>query len=325
MSDFPASYEGRNLQLDLNQKHQLSSLFTGVWGLNIQRFSYEEAEVISFEDSQFGLTDAFASLFYEGRSGLTVHGGLRLNHHSEYGSKIVYNLNPSYLFDLGKDIQVKALASVATSYITPTGFQLYSIYGNTDLGPEESLNMEAGGSFYFKEKLTFNMVYFSREETEAIDFVSVFDEDGNYVAGFYQNIEGTRQVNGVETDIIFQASENISFAANYSYVTTDDLTSFYRIPKNKAGASVNYSLLDNTHISLSYNYTGDRRLFDYGSGEEVVMDSFGLLDLFVRHEFLNDKLRIYGSVNNMTDEDFIAIYGFTTRGRTYSVGINYQF
>lgn len=325
ISSFPVAYKGRNLQVDLNQKHRISNSFTGFWGVNLQNFSYDQRETISFEDTKFTLADPYASLFYENSSGLNIHAGLRFNTHSEYGSKLVYNLNPSYLWNLSDKVYLKLLASVASSYITPSGFQLFSSFGNPELNPEESLNYEFGTSLYVANGLSINLVHFRRDETNAIDFVSEFDADGNFTGGAYQNIEGSRKVNGFETDIEFRLAKSMAIGVHYSFVETDDISTFYRIPKNKVGFKVDYTPFESTTISLKYNHTGMRTIFDFGAGEEVELDSYGLLDLYVQQKFMNDRFTLHAAVNNLTDEDFVAIYGFTTRGRTFNLGLNYAF
>ncbi len=324
ISNFPTAYEGKNLQLDLNQSHQITSTIKGLWGLNYQSLAYSQDESIDFEDSKFSLLDPYASFFYEPNTGLNIHLGARLNMHSEYGSKFVYNFNPSYLIGLSTTAQIKLLASVSTSYITPTGYQLFSAFGNPELTPEESFNLEFGGSLYLNKSLVFNAVYFVRNEENAIDFVSQFDDAGNWIGGAYENLEGERKVTGYEMDLSYAASEQVSFSVNYSHVTTDDISTFYRIPKDKMGATVNLTL-KNTAMTVKYNYTGKRTTFDFNTGEEIELDSYGLLDIYAQQKIVEGKLTFYGSVNNLFDADFVSIYGFTTKGINYNVGLKYTF
>ena len=324
-SSLPTASEGKNLQLDLSQKHQLSGTLTGFWGINAQNFAYDERASVDFDDTRFTLIDPYASLFFENNSGLNIHAGVRLNRHTEYGSQFVYNLNPGYLFSVADNLSVKLLASVATGYITPTGFQLFSPGGNADLDAEKSLNLEFGGSLYLDDGFTLNLVYFTREETNAIDFVGEFDAEGEFTGGSYENNSGMRDVKGFETDLTFSVTEELSFSANYAYVTTDDITTFYQIPKNKYGAMVNYAPFEQTSLSLKYNYTGKRTIFDFYTASEVNLGSYGLFDLYVQQKFQKTKLAVYGAVNNLANEDFVAIYGYTTRGRTCTIGLNYNF
>ncbi|AWW29028.1 TonB-dependent receptor [Echinicola strongylocentroti] len=326
ISSFPSEYKGRNLQLDLTQEHQIVSGLKGLWGVNLQQLSYEQPGELAFDNNQFTLLDPYASFFYEAASGFNVHAGARVNTHSEYDAKFIYNVNPSYLFEVSDQVTAKILASVATSYVTPTLYQLNSPdYGNDALNPEESLNYEQGISFYVGDEFTFNLVHFTRDESSPIEFVSLFDETGNYIGGEYQNTTDKRRVEGFEADFTWMVNQYFSMSANFAHVSTDKPETFYRVPKSKWGLVFNASPAEDTQVTLKYNFTSQRTVYDYGVGGAFDLDSYGLVDLFVQQAVLDNKLNIYGGVNNLLDEDFTAIYGYTTRGRNFSIGARYQF
>jgi len=325
ISSFPSVNNGQNLQLDLTNRHKINTELIGVWGVNSQLFSYEQEGVIDFEDTKFSIVDPYASLFFESKYGFNVHVGGRLNIHSEYDSKFVYNINPSYLFTTIDNIKLKLSASVASTYITPTGYQLFSSYGNPDLNPEESVNFEFGTSLYLGKSLVFNIAYFNRNEKSAIGFVSEFDGDGNFIGGAYQNLDTDREVNGVEMDLSMTVSDKVSFALNHTNVFTDEVSTFYRIPEDKWGASINVNPSKNSVINLKYNYTGERTIFDFASSNEIDLDSYGLFDIYAQQKLLDGKFVLYGALNNALDKDFVSIYGFTTRGRNYNIGVKYNF
>lgn len=325
ISQYPTAYKGKSFQLDLHQKHQFNNSITGLWGLNSQTFSYQQDESLDFEDTNFSLLDPYASLFYSGNSGFNIHIGGRLNTHSVYDAKFIYNINPSYLFKVSDNIKIKVLASASTSYITPTGYQLYSNYGNTELLPEEYFNLEFGGAVYINKNLSLNMVYFDRTEKDAIDFFNIYDSDGNWIGGQYGNLDTEREVTGFEFDFSYSISEKVSIAGNYSHAKAEDPTTFYRIPNDKYGATLNLNLFKNNSITAKYNYTGTRTIFDYGSYAELELESYGLFDLYAQQNILKKKVIIYGAVNNLFDTDFDSIYGFTTKGINYNIGASFNF
>ena len=325
ISSYPTEYAGRNFQWDITNTHKLAGNLKGLWGVNIQNFAYEQPGIIEFDKSKFNLIDPYASVFYTPNNGFNMHLGARMNSHSEYGSKFVYNINPSYLFRVNNKFRIKLLATVSTSFITPTGYQLYSDYGNLDLKPEESLNIEFGSSFYLKENLKLNIVYFERSEENAIDFVSKFDPSGNWIGGAYENLTSERDVNGFEMDVTYLISDNVSISANYSHAEADDPTTFYRIPNDKYGAVLNINLMENSAVTAKYHFTGERTIFDYWSFSEMDLDSYGLFDLYVQQSFFNENLLVYGALNNAFDTDFVSVYGFTTKGRNFNVGLKYNF
>lgn len=320
-SSFPSQNKGRNLQADLVQEHKISDNIKGLWGINLQRFSYKQEGVSEFSDNKFTILDPYASLFFENNTGLNVHVGIRLNTHSEYGNKFIYNLNPSYLIDLNDEVKIKVIASLSTAYITPSLFQLYSSFGNTNLKPEESLNYEGGFSLYLNSTLTFNTVYFVRDEKDPIGFDFTLG-----TMGAYNNLTTDRTVKGIETSLQWKINEVFSASANYSYAEADEESTFYRIPNTKIGLTLNAQTQSGTSISAKFLHTGARQTQDFATfpANIVDLDSYNVVDLYVGQNVLNDRLRVFGAINNALDADFVGIYGFTTRGRNFNIGVSYQ-
>ena len=326
ISNFPSKYTGKNIQADLTHEHQLIDDLKVLWGVNFQNLTFEQEQVSEFDDSKFTIIDPYASVFYSTDYGLNVHAGVRLNTHSDYDMNFLYNVNPSFLFKINDDVKLKLLASVATSYITPSLYQLNSeFYGNQDLEPESSLNYEAGLALYISDKFTLNGSYFIREETNPIDFVSIFDDFGNYIAGQYQNVTNDRKVKGFEVDFNYKPISILSISANYANVTTDDITTFYRIPEDKFGATLAVTPFETTQVTLSFNHTGKRTIFDFNSFSELELDNFNQLDVNLQQDILKDKVIVYTSVRNILDDDFIGVYGFNSRGINFTLGGKYRF
>jgi len=325
-SSFPLNYTGRNFQLDLNNKHSLRNSVTGFWGVHVQRMAFDQDQAITFEDSKFSSVAPYASVLYQLSQELNIHAGFRYNQHSEYGSKLVYNVNPSYAFSIANASKIKFYASVATSYITPTGFQLFSLFGNPELGPEESLNYEIGVSLLNGNGLNWNAAYFTREEDNTIGFVSEFDDEGNFIGGAYQNVVMSRTVSGIETDMQYDINNKFSLSGHYTFLNApENASDFYRIPQNKGGIALEIKPIEKALINLKYSLVGTRKIFNFGSFSEIELESYTLIDLYAQYQLLESKLKIYGSLNNVLDKDFVGVYGFTTRGRNVTVGLRYDF
>lgn len=325
-SSFSSKYTGKNIQADLTHEHQIINDLKVLWGVNFQDLTFEQDQVSEFKDSKFTIIDPYASLFYGTNFGLNIHAGVRLNTHSDYDMNFLYNVNPSFLFKINDDVKLKLIASVATSYITPSLFQLNSgLYGNKELEPESSLNYEGGLSLYISKKFTLNGSYFIREESNPIDFVSIFDDLGNYIAGQYQNVTNDRKVKGYEIDFTYKPIGILSISGNYTHVTTDDITTFYRIPEDKFGATINVNPFDKTQLSLSFNHTSERTVFDFNSFSELELDNFNQLDVFLQQDVLKDKIIVYTSIRNILDEDFVGVYGFNSKGINFTLGAKYRF
>lgn len=328
-SAYPSEYESKNLQTELSHTHQWTDNIKTLVGINAQKLSARE--LLADPDAEyddFNIVDPFTSVFFSHQSGLNIHAGARLNTHSTYDSEFIYNINPSYLLPLNGELSVKFLASVSTSYVTPSLYQLYSFYGNENLSPERSTNYEGGLSFYLGKKLALNAVYFRRDETDPIIFSGALDTGGNWVS-FYDNGTDEQTVKGFEFDATWTISELVGISTNYSYVTTDEETNFYRVPSYKFGAALTVSPIESVDVSLKYNLTGDRTVAYWDNttftSVETDLDAYSLVDLFASYKLLNNNLSVYGGVNNIFDTDFIGIYGYTTRGRNMTIGLNYKF
>src|SRR5688572_20351402 len=288
-SNFGTEYDGGNWFGEIINKHELSSSLTVLTGLSLQKLEYLEPSVP--RNTRFTIIDPYTSLLFSTQAGLNIHAGVRLNNHSDYGSKLIYNINPSWLFDVNEQIKLKPFASVSTSFITPTLFQLHTPYGgNIDIDPEESLNMEYGLSIFASDKLVFTFVNFYREETNVIGYTSQFE---------YDNISEHRNVKGVTVDAQFKPLEFLTLTGDFAWVNSDDQESFYRIPEQKAGVGIQVKPLKGSSISLHYQYTGSRTdlYFDeFFNANEVELDAYNLIDVSLSQSLLKNRLLLYGSV-----------------------------
>jgi vitamin B12 transporter len=251
--------------------------------------------------------DPYLSLNYMSETGLNLNVGGRLNIHSEYGNNFVYNVNPSYNFNIDEN-NVKVFASYSTAFITPTLSEIFTKLPSIDeLLPEETTTVEGGFDVSLGDKITFNATYFYREETNKI----------GYDPNTFQTINdlGTFSAKGFETEIIYNVTNELNLLANYTFIDRDE-NLLLKIPQNKFFIKANYNLAKNTFTSLSYRWVDETQ--DFGN---VNLDSYNLFDLFINHSILDNKVTFYGSLTNILNEDFQEIAGFTTRGRNYNLGL----
>jgi len=299
--------EGNNWVLDVYHKYVFGEQFHTVLGVN-----YIKDEAIFAEEVDFTIVDPYANVVYVSDFGLNLNAGARLNNHSEYGNHFVYNLNPSYVFDTNKGY-IKLMGSYATSYITPNLTQLFGAFGgNPDLEPEENTTIEAGVEFKLNNTLRISTVYFDRNETNAIGY------DANFTT---INVADEIDANGVEVEATWLPLSNFSVNANYTFAERKGDNAI-RIPKHKANVSVWYQFCESTNVSLSYAYTGERFDTDFSTFTDVALDPFSILNLSVQHELIKNKLNVFVNADNLLNEDYRELLGFTTRGRNFRVGLS---
>jgi vitamin B12 transporter len=314
-------YFSDSWQLDAVMEQNLSNELRLIGGVNYQNQAYGQPAV---DRENFSIYAPYATLIFDNKNWVVQAGG-RLNIHNEYGSKLVYNFNPAYLVDLSNDTRLKIFSSYATSFITPSLFQLYSIYGNTDLQPEESQTWEFGAGVV-RAKFILNAAIFYRKDENLIDFRSLFDDDFNWIGGEYFNTDNYIETKGLELDVAYRFTSLLTISGHYTLLEPANEYTLYRVPHDKWGLAADVRVTKEFILKASYLYTSVRRQQYFNSEtnntDVVALERFGLLDLSGSYQLNN--LRIFGAVNNLLGEQYDAIYGFTTRGRTYDIGVNYQ-
>jgi vitamin B12 transporter len=79
---------------------------------------------------------------------------------------------------------------------------------------------------------------------------------------------------------------------------------------------------------LSYQFNDDRTDSFFNNNtfenEQVVLERFGVLDYYISHQ-VNDHLKIFAGVNNLTNEKYEEIFRFNTRGRNARLGLALNF
>lgn len=300
ISDFGSTNEAESIVVDAFNKYVFNDTFYTIVGVN-----YGDYKSLFVADESFTNTDPYLNVVYVSKYGLNLNAGTRLNNHSEYGSHLVYSLNPSYHIPI-KEGYAKVLGSYATSFIAPNLSQLFGYYGaNPDLEPEENVTIEGGLEFSNGKGFRVNGIYFNRKEDNTII----------YTTG-YENATTDATVQGFEFETQISLTPDLSFNANYTFTELKDGVRL-RVPKHKVNAGLGYDFSKNTFASVNYQFMGKR--MDLGS---VELESFSLIDLYFSHKLIENKLKLFASVTNILNEDYFEISGYTTKGRNVSLGLN---
>lgn len=316
-------YESRSVVLDGFNKYNFNNEFALIVGANYQfhdMLSQTPFATIENEAAKFNILDGYTTLVYNSSFGLNVNAGARLNTHSQYGNNVVYNINPSYNFKTS--FPLKVLASYSTAFITPSLYQLYSEYGNTDLTPEENATIEAGfETELWNKKIKLSAVGFYRDQNDAIDF---FYNPDTFEA-YYVNVDGKSKAKGVETTVSVALTEKVSLNGNYTFTQVDKALDRL-IPKHKANASIDFQPTKRTLFNLNYQYFNARNDAFYNGTtfavDTIQLGSYQLLNALAKYELIQNRLTIFGTVTNIFNEEFVENAGYSTRGRNFRLGVN---
>ncbi|GAA3516639.1 TonB-dependent vitamin B12 receptor BtuB [Aquimarina addita] len=333
ISDFPSRYESKIYTFDAYNKYNFSDTFYTVLGangsysdfnlFNVPFGEQNEVTAINDNDADFDIIDPYLNVVYVSKFGLNLNAGARLNIHSAYGTHMIYSINPSFTYTSGGNY-IKGLASYSTAYITPSLFQLYDtafFTGNPDLEPEESKTIEGGVEFSLEKKSTLSIVYFNRSSENFITF------DPATFVNF--NSPTDIDVDGVEVEVATKLlDDKFSIQGNYTYTNISKLENDIRIPEHTIQASIGYQFTKDTYASFNYQYNGERTDTNFDSVTfepvPVTLTAYGLLDFYISHQFIKN-LSVFASVNNIINEEYQEIFGYSTRGRNARIGLNLTF
>ena len=329
-SNFPTRFKANNFFVDIFNRYQIDEAIFTVVGVQVQSNSMSNdfipfgssdfQENINSELSNFQLFDTYFNTVFQSQFGLSINFGIRLNTHSEYGTHYVYNINPSFKKDTDFGY-IKVLGSVSSAYITPSLYQLFDpTYGNVTLLPEQNTTTEIGAELGIKSKGFLSFVYFRRNETNFIDFIDL----GDYVFQ-YANISNKFLTQGFEFVSDYRFSDKLKVGFNATFVDVKDQLSF-RIPEFKLNSSLNYQMTKGSFMSVTYQYNDIRIDSVYNSetfvNDDIQLDSYHLLNLYFSQKINRDKITLFVKLDNILDEAYQEVYGYSTRGRNFHFGFH---
>jgi vitamin B12 transporter len=322
-TSFPGLSDGDNYMVDAFVKHTFGQVkFIG--GINFQSneirtftipFGATELTETQFtQDPKTTITDPYANMVYISDFGLNVNAGVRWNNHSIYANNFVYNFNPSYRFT-NDNGYVRIFGSFSTAFVAPSIQELFSSFGNPELEAQESTTFELGLE-YKKNDWTINAVFFNRD----VDNIIIFDP-----VNFFLVNGGDTTISGVEVNTTVNITKDFIFNGNYTYNNNNDPA--LRIPESKFNMGLAYQLSKDTNFTLDYQVVterADQDFRDFLNVRDVTLEGYALLDFGARH-VLSKGITVYADVTNILNEDYQEIFGFSTRGRNYRLGLRFQF
>ncbi len=238
----------------------------------------------------------------------TLNFGVRTDDHSLFGTETTYRLSSFVqLFD-----QIGMVANYSTGFRAPTINDLYFPgYSNPELLPETSISYEIG----IKGEVTnvsYLVSYFSTEFKDLIIFDFTTFKPANI---------GRAKVEGFET-VLRAKTKSFDIRGSYTNLKTLDIQTgrpLPRRPKHKLVVSLFYKA-GSIPLKLFGTINVARERFEF-NGEKL--DDYNLLSVGIFYRF-NSRMTFSLKVDNLTDERYEDIKGYTAPGRTTRGGIVFR-
>ena len=259
-------------------------------------------------------SSAHALLGWRG-NGLSLAAGARLDDHSRFGSEVTLGANGTV--DLGGEFRLRG--SVGEGFKAPTLYQLFGSYvGNPLLDPERSRSFEVGLEKGARNRgLHLAATLFRRDSRNLIDLDTSFS---------YRNIAKAR-AEGAELELGAQVSERFRVQGAYTYVKARDRTlkrDLSRRPRHAVTISADWQApLAGLNLGADLRMAGDAVEYDW-MGNAKQLDGYAVASLRASLP-VNDRIELFGRVENLADVHYETAAGFSTPGRSAYFGARARF
>lgn len=302
-----AGYEYEKERLDSSGR----SIFGSMFGDFIQTQSSDasRANRAVYLQDQIALTD---------RLNATI--GLRHDNTDDFDSETTYRLTANYAVTSASHVRL----AHGTGFRAPSLYELYGFtpsnfgsayFGNPDLDPETSKNWEIGlDQSWLNDRLMSSITVFKNDIDDLITTVFLPSFDSTSVN------QDEAQTHGVEAVVSLAATSQLDFNLSYTVTRTedDDDRELLRRPKHQASMDLIYRPTADLTLTTTLNHTGSRKDVD-ASGQRVRMGGYSTINLTAEYQ-ASDSTRLFGRVENLTDKEYEAAYGFQATGITGIVG-----
>ena len=195
---------------------------------------------------------------------------------------------------LFKDIILRG--SAGTGYRTPTPYELYSAYGNTNLKPEKSVSYDIGSEINLKDMST--TIYIGSFETKVEDIIT-------YASSKYRQSISNLKTYGLELRLKTSLYDFLETGLNFTRTNgkENDGDSITLVPKDKIVLSLNF--IPNKKVSLNTYYLYQNKAKDTKYNE---LPTYKSLNLNYSYKMTN-KTKTFIKIENLLDRDNIVNRG----------------
>lgn len=231
--------------------------------------------------------------------------GARYEDHDMFGSNWDYRATVNYALPKWMTI-IKG--SIGTGFKAPSLFQLYSIYGNTNLEAEKVESFDIGFEQpLFDNRIIPSVTYFYNDFSNLIDW-----DDSLWV---YRNISKAN-TSGVETELNWIICEKLNAGIMYTYLHTEDKSTgkqLDRRPMHTSALTLSFYPTEKYTIRMDVSYVGKRKDVNYAvfPYEQITLDGYTKVDISMQYR-INANCTFFGRVENLFDKKYQEVYGFNT-------------
>jgi vitamin B12 transporter len=211
-------------------------------------------------------------------------------------------------------------ATYGEGFRAPTLTEGQPPYGNPDLRPETVRNFDLGFEQQILDgKARFFATYFNRRSTDLIAF--------SFATFQSENIDRVKST-GAEAGFNLNPTDRLDIRASYTLVDAVNRSAGANFgnrlalrPQHSGSLTVDWQTPFGLSVGSSVLLIGDS--FDDASNS-VGIDGYALVGLRASLP-INDRLELYGRVDNIFDVQYSVVAGYNSFGRNAAVGVRAKF
>ncbi len=250
---------------------------------------------------------------------LFLSGSARRDDNDIFEDATTFRTTVAYLHN---ETGTRLHSSFGTGVKNPTLFELFgfgpNFVPNPDLKPEESIGWDIGvEQGFLDDRVSVDVTYFNNRITDLIQGA------GNTAI----NLDGTSKIQGLEVTAEARLAEGLTFTGQFTYIDGQDADGIelVRRPKHLASANLAYEFLDGrAKLDLGIDYNGKQKDIQFSNffatRTTVALDDFVLVNLAASYELI-EGVDLYGRIENLLDENYQEVLGFSSPGIGAFIGI----
>jgi vitamin B12 transporter len=317
---FVQRYEGDRDQLAYKASWDIS----GQTSLNMGLDHTEESFDSDTDSGDVATTSAYGEFLYAPTGSLDLSLALRYDDHETFGGHT--SGRAALAWRPSEDWVIRAVAS--TGFRAPSLYELYSAYGDPNLKPENSTNLELGAEYLFDNGGSLQATLFHTEIEDMIGFDSGAVACGSGF-GCYNQVPGTTTTRGFELIGRTPIAPGWELFGNYTYTDaySEDAgvrSVALRVPMHDLSLGVEGQISD--RLSGLFTVQHVANFWDSGvwPAPASKMPDYTVANLTLTYE-MNDITQAYLRVENIFDEDYQTVRNYGQPGRQVFVGVQASF
>jgi vitamin B12 transporter len=314
---------GRNERIEYQGSYDIVDGWQAMFGA--------ENERSHFTTSSFGgpetrghatINSVYGQIVATPITGFTATGGVRYDHHSQFGGAATFGASGVWTPNAGK---TELRASYSEGFKAPTLYQLQSEYGNQLLRPERAKGWDAGITQRLLDgAIEASATWFHRDTRNLINFVSL----NTPPYGIYQNVAKAR-AQGAELALTLRPVEPLKVQASYGWTDSENRTpgssafgkDLARRPRQSVNTSIDYRWPFGLSTGATLTHVGSS--FDNAANTRK-LEGYVLADLRASYP-VTKNIELYGRIENLFDEHYETIFRYGTPGRAAYAGVRLSY